>query len=128
MISVRVMLSFIMLLLMGCSTLVMANQGEPESKIKLYTYYGNIMVGINEAVDVSMVINGQLMILKNHPSVSAGDSYVEVERSLDYQEITQAKFTWLNGGKKYQCTADDLPLYVQEGSFGTGTSIHFDCK
>jgi len=116
----------LLLSLTSYSTPVMADQNQ-DSKIKLYTYYTyyTLPTPFQSPVDISMVINGQLMLLKNHSDSLY--SYVEVDRSLNFQEITQAQFSWLNGGKKYQCTADELPLYVQEGPFGTGTSIHFSC-
>jgi hypothetical protein len=123
---VRIIIS-LFLILTGYTAIAMANQNEPGSKIKLYTIH-DFGAGFETADDISLVINGQLMILKNHPG-SAGNSYVEVDRSFNNGEITQAKFTWIYNGKKRQCTAFDLPLYVQEGQYQWGgTIISFDCK
>lgn len=99
--------------------------------IKLYTSFGLGGFNIDAPVDISMVINDQLMILKNHPSERSGPfkpSYVEVDSSLSYKEISQAEFNWLSSGKKYYCKASNLPLYVQDGDYNTATQIRFECS
>lgn len=104
-------------------------------KIKLYTsvkFAGSVPIPINFPVDVSIVIDGQLMVLKNHQggwdyTPDTYDSYIEVDRSLNSKEITQAKFTFGHHGIKTECVARDLPSYVQEGLYGVGTSITFSC-
>ena len=100
-----------------------------EPKIKLYTNWGMAMIGVNAPVDISLVINGQPIIAKNHPDIYYAQSYVEVDKSFNLQVVTQAKFSWLREGKAYVCVADDLPRQVQEGDFyNGGTKIHFACK
>ena len=101
------------------------------NKIKLYTAMGSHMPQpFNYPVDVSLVINNELIITQNMPGIGESSywSYVEVDKKFNFQEITEAKFTWLNRGKKYLCVAKDLPLYVQEGNYKVGTLIEFICN
>lgn len=116
------------------SSVINADDSQTDSKIKLYTrQYGGAAPGsgLGYDGDVSLVIEGQLIIAKNTPRTNDRDfrdSYVEVDAALNYKEITSAEFNWMTGGKKYHCVAKNLPLYVQDGDLDTGTSILYECK
>ncbi|MBA3535296.1 MAG: hypothetical protein H0T84_01605 [Tatlockia sp.] len=84
-------------------------------------------MGFTTPVNVSIVINGKLVIAENHPGMNDFDSYVEVSNAYNGQEISETQFTWLIHGKNYRCTADNLPLVVQDGDSNTGTKIHVTC-
>lgn len=122
-------------LIAGFSTAALANS----DKIKIFTsirpsIHMPMPNPIYFPVEISVMINGQLMLLSNHEQVKQWDmnpktfdSYVEVARSFNSQEISQAKFSAVRQGKKFNCSAIDLPLYVQEGEYGVGTNITFSC-
>lgn len=107
------------------------------SKIKLFTgkangvRSGNLYTDpFNYPVEISLIINNELVIAQNMPATAESQwwSYIEVDRKFNSQEITDAKFTWLNAGKQYLCKAANMPLYVQEGVFNVGTFLVFNCN
>jgi hypothetical protein len=136
--SIVVAVTMLGLLAIG-STQAFANSEEltQTSKIKLYTGTatgagsGNLYSSpFNYPVEMSLVINNELVIAQNMPGTaeSQGWSYIEVDRKFNFQEISEAKFTWINAGKNHLCKASDMPLYVQEGPFNVGTFIVFNCN
>lgn len=110
------------------STLAASTDDNQTDKIKLYTVYGGAMLPINGTMDISMLINNELVVAKNNIGTTTWNSYVEVDKQYEFKEISAARFNWITQGKSYLCVADDLPLFVQGGDINTATSIHFMCK
>lgn len=125
---IKLAISILLLSFLSQSAFADAKTMETDKKIKLYLVYGPVNMGFTTPVDVSIVINGQLVMAKNHPGMNEFDSYVEVNNIYNGQGISEAQFNWLIQGKSYRCTADNLPLLVQDGDSQTGTKIHFICQ
>jgi hypothetical protein len=106
---------------------------EPKEGIKIYTsysmnWYRNFV--IFDPVDISLIINGELVVAKNN-TIPYQESYIIVDKKYNLKEISEGKFIWegmLQGKKwKYSCKAYDLPRYVQEGVKGVATALDFEC-
>lgn len=107
---------------------------QDNNNINLHAHYriGKYSVGQSALPDqqqVSMVINGELVLSINTISVNPYTgmySLLPVPGKYNSQEIKEAKFDLLAYGKKYRCSAQDLPLYVQGEPYPT--ELSFLCK
>lgn len=105
-----------------------------DEKIKLYASYTTFSGSMPNAIKdpnaiVSMVVNGELVAAPViSDSTSSEYSNIYIDRKFQSKEISSATLSMMMGGRKYQCKANDMPVYVQEGEYGWGTSLLFLCE
>ncbi|MBB72539.1 MAG: hypothetical protein CMF50_09100 [Legionellales bacterium] len=98
--------------------------------VKLYTTYGDFSptLGIQDAVNVQMMVDGQYVAATNHGDFNVDNSYVEIDDKFVGKQLTRAAFIWNNNDKTYKCKANELPKEVLNGTnFNDSTKIWFTC-
>lgn len=120
---------FLLVLVSIFSRIAFADYNQPNlEKIKLYTSFDAFRASDNPMpitwrTTVSLVINGQAVKGFNEGSVSSKQSYILLDRTFNLQSISFASFYLYTETASYNCTADAMPLTVQNEA-----KIHFVCQ